>query len=59
MKKDDSITVRVTRETKAKLKAFAKADGRKLANYVSRVLDTHVEQKERRKRKKNSAPDRA
>ena len=55
MKKDDSITVRLTRESKAKLKEFAAADGRKLANYVTRVLESHIEQKERKARKKSQS----
>ena len=53
MKKDDSITVRLTREAKAKLKELAAADGRKLANYVTRVLESHIEQKERKAHKKS------
>ena len=53
MKKDDSITMRLTREAKAKLKELAAADGRKLANYVTRVLESHIEQKERKAHKKS------
>ena len=55
MKKDDSITVRLTRESKAKLKELAAADGRKLANYVTRVLESHIEQKERKVHKKSQS----
>ena len=40
-------------EAKAKLKELAAADGRKLANYVTRVLESHIEQKERKAHKKS------
>ncbi len=42
MKKDTSVNVRLTSELRTKLQQFADADGRKLSNYIERILAAHV-----------------
>lgn len=42
MKKDTSVNLRLTSELRAKLQRLADADGRKLSNYIERVLEGHV-----------------
>ena len=44
MKKDTSVNVRLTSELRAKLQRLADADGRKLSNYIERVLSAHAEE---------------
>ncbi len=43
MKKDASVNLRLTSELRSKLQRLADADGRKLSNYIERVLVAHVE----------------
>lgn len=43
MKKDASVNVRLTSELREKLQKLADADGRKLSNYIERLLVAHVE----------------
>ena len=43
MKRDSSVNVRLTTELKAKLQKLADADGRKLSNYIERVLLAHIQ----------------
>lgn len=43
MKKDTSVNVRLTSELREKLQLLADADGRKLSNYIERVLAAHVQ----------------
>jgi predicted DNA-binding protein len=43
MKKDTSVNLRLTAELKSKLQRLADLDGRKLSNYIERVLVAHVE----------------
>ena len=43
MKKDASVNVRLTSELRSKLQGLADADGRKLSNYIERLLTAHVE----------------
>ena len=38
MERDERITIRVPAELKAQLQAAAAADGRKLSNYIVRLL---------------------
>lgn len=45
MKKDAAVNVRITSELKAKLQRLADEDGRKLSNYIERVLSQHVDEK--------------
>ncbi len=47
MKKDASVNVRLTSELRQKLQRLADADGRKLSNYIERLLAAHVEEKGR------------
>jgi predicted DNA binding CopG/RHH family protein len=47
MKKDTSVNVRLTAELKGKLQRLADADGRKLSNYIERVLGAHVQAMEK------------
>ncbi len=42
MKKDTSVNVRLTSELREKLQELADADGRKLSNYIERLLTAHV-----------------
>ncbi|MGE3914076.1 MAG: Arc family DNA-binding protein [Hyphomicrobiaceae bacterium] len=42
MKKDIQITVRIPAELRDKLQALADADHRKLAAYITLVLERHV-----------------
>ncbi len=46
MKKDASVNVRLTSELRSKLQSLADADGRKLSNYIERLLAAHVEELE-------------
>lgn len=43
MKKDTSVNVRLTSELRSRLQRLADADGRKLSNYIERVLAAHAE----------------
>jgi predicted DNA-binding protein len=43
--RDAQIGFRIRSELKIELERLAKADGRSLANYLERLLDTHVEAK--------------
>ena len=47
MKKDVQLTIRVSTELRETLQALADADHRKLAAYVTLVLEEHVKTKQR------------
>ncbi|MBS5937736.1 hypothetical protein [Clostridium sp.] len=43
--KNDRLTIIINKETKNKLAKIAEADGRSISNYVSRLIEKHVEEK--------------
>lgn len=43
MKRDSSVNIRLTTELKQKLQKLADADGRKLSNYIERILLAHIQ----------------
>lgn len=58
MKKDTSVNVRLTRELRSDLQSLADADGRKLSNYIERVLQAHVERTLRKGKPERPQPRR-
>jgi len=50
MKKDTSVNVRLTSELRLKLQRLADADGRKLSNYIERILSAHVQRMDDREK---------
>lgn len=56
-KRDETLHVRTKWQTKAKLQKYADAEGRKLSNYVDRVLEAHVAQRERAEKARQSGGD--
>lgn len=48
MKKDQTLSFKVTEELKRKLEALAKAEGRSLSNYVQLALAQIVEKAKKR-----------
>jgi predicted DNA-binding protein len=49
-KTNDQITIRVTKELKARLEAEAESQGRPLANYIKAIINAHIETIDRPKK---------
>lgn len=52
MTKDERLDMRIAADLKKALTRFAAAENRKVTNYVETVLREHVEERERREKRK-------